>query len=80
MSLFIFYKLIESCLIIGLLACIFFIVVNSGYPDQTPLYVVSDLGRHTLTLHPLTVYLIYTPFITFANREDPDQTALVRAV
>ena len=34
-------------------------------------------------LHPIIVlilYLIETPFNSFANRADPDQTALVRAV
>ena len=30
-------------------------------------------------LYPLTLYLIETPFNTFAKRADPDQAALVRA-
>ena len=30
-------------------------------------------------LRSLTLYLIETPFNTFANRADPDQAALLRA-
>ena len=30
-------------------------------------------------MHASILYLIETPFKTFANREDPDQAALVRA-
>ena len=29
--------------------------------------------------YPLTLYLIMTPFNTFANRADPNQAALIRA-
>ena len=32
-----------------------------------------------LSITELTLYLIETPFNTFANRADPDQAALVRA-
>ena len=40
----------------------------------------SDEMQHNLHyLLSLTLYLIEMPFNAFANRADPDQTALVRA-
>ena len=50
-----------------LLGYIHFNVVNSGYPDQTPFYVMSEPSCHVLALPFLTVNLIETPFNTFAN-------------
>ena len=38
------------------------------------------IRQHGRLIAHLTLYLIETTFNTFANRADPDQTALVRAV
>ena len=40
--------------------------------------IKAVLNLNSLAFH-LTLYLIEMPFNTFANRADPDQTALVRA-
>ena len=39
--------------------------------------IMAPLNSCTYTF--LTIYLIESPFDTFANRADPDQAALVRA-
>ena len=46
-----------------------------GYPENST--VNKDQIIHAQKPH-LTLYLIETPFNTFANRVDPDQSALVR--
>ena len=53
-----------------------FVYANNKGTDQ-PKYLQSD--KHLCHLFSLTIYLIETPFNTFANRADPDQAALVRA-
>ena len=52
--------------------------------DQAPHHVGPDLGPNCLQTkshwpqvgNALTLYLIKTPFNTFANRADPDQAVL----
>ena len=39
----------------------------------------SNILPLSSSTYSLTIYLIEKPFNTFANRVDPDQTALVRA-
>ena len=39
----------------------------------------SNILPLSSSTYGLTIYLIEKPFNTFANRVDPDQTALVRA-
>ena len=43
-----------------------------------PHFVIQS-AKWIVSGHHLTLYLIETPFNTFANRADPDQAALVRA-
>ena len=46
-----------------------------GTDASTPLNNAEKLSQNS----DLTLYLIETPFNTFANRADPDQAALLRA-
>ena len=39
----------------------------------------AKLALSSIVITQLTLYLIETPFSTFANTADPDQAALVRA-
>ena len=48
-------------------------IVNNSF-----LFTIIMSSEHVL-LNKLILYLIETPFNAFANREDPDQAALVRA-
>ena len=48
---------------------------NEVYYKRTVLYAIRDLSHCWVS----TLYLIETPFNTFANKADPDQAALVRA-